>query len=338
MGTDIISYDLYHPHLGYTLLITCLAWVCIALYSRFLLPQQPKQRIKLYVLAIVLPIYAELVSFLIYLLRPAPDTPIGYALSHFHAFVLQRLPLDTFLEPMTEELALCLLALILIGSLARFGYGTWQLMSILRGAKLLCATPHAHLETQLAEATARLGRAAPKVMVIQHEAPLAFTIGLLTPAIYISSGLLELLAPNELVAVLCHEWAHILRRDNMWNWAVRLLRDLLFFLPGNHLLWRSMIASQDEACDAIAAEMTQEPLVLARALVKVAGAWQQHKVPAALPVASPFALATASPRSRIEQMIRMSNSDGAPAGGAIGAYVLAIILLVLAVLPALLGS
>jgi Zn-dependent protease with chaperone function len=338
MGTDIIPYDPYHPHLGYTLVITCLAWVCVALYSRFRLQQRPKQRIRLFTLAIGLPIYAELVSYLIFRLRPAPDTPLGYILSHFHAFVLQRLPLDTFLEPVTEEVALVLLVLITIASLARFGYGSWRLTLMVRGAQPLDATPHAHLAAHLAQATAHLHHAAPAIMIIQHDAPLAFTIGILTPAIYVSSSLLELLTSEEILAVLCHEWAHVLRRDNLWNWAVRMLRDLLFFLPANHLLWRSMVASQDEACDALAAEMTREPLALARALVKVAAAWRQRNVRVRLPIASPFALAITSPKSRIEQMIRISDSEAAPAGRAVGAYALAGALLVLAVLPALLGS
>jgi hypothetical protein len=52
MSTDIIPYDLYHPHLGYTLAITCLAWVSVALYGRWRLAQRPKLRSRLYALAI----------------------------------------------------------------------------------------------------------------------------------------------------------------------------------------------------------------------------------------------------------------------------------------------
>jgi Zn-dependent protease with chaperone function len=335
---DIIPYDIYHPHLGYTLMITCLGWLSVAQYSRRRLQQRPKQRIRLYALVIGLPIYAESVSYLIYRLRPAPDTPVGYVLSHFHAFVLQRLPLDTFLEPITKVIALGLLILIILASLARFVLGMFRLMSALRQATPLHSTAHAHVGAHLAAVATQIGQTVPPVFVIHQAAPLAFTTGFLSPRIYLSSGLLALLDPAEAVAVLCHEWAHIMRRDNLWNWCVRLLRDLLFFLPGNHMLWRSMIASQDEACDALAAQMTREPLALARALVKVANAWRAHTPTIPLHVASPFALATASPKSRVEQMIRISDADTVGAERALGAYVLAGLLLILAVLPPLLGS
>src|SRR5581483_2288661 len=121
---------------------------------------------------------------------------------------------------------------------------------------------------------------------------------------------------------LCHEWAHVQRRDTLWNWLIRLLRDVVWFLPGSHLAWQSMVASQDEACDALAVQMTHQPLALARALVKVAGA----KIDTAMPplvAASPFALTGATPRERVAQMIRLHEEDGRPSRIAtIGAFVL----------------
>jgi Zn-dependent protease with chaperone function len=336
MNTDIIPYDPYHPHLGYTLVIACLAWLSVGLYSRFALAQHPKQRIVLYTLVIGLPIYAEAASYLIYRVRPAPNTPVGYLLSHFHAYVIQRIPIDTFLSPFTEEMALALLFTLMVVSLARFSYGHARLKRSLIGALPLIATCHAPLAARLA--TANNGRQIPPIMVFHHSAPLAFTIGLLAPCIYLSSGLVEILAPNEVLAVLCHEWAHILRRDNLWNWMVRLLRDLLCFLPGSHLLWRAIVASQDLACDALAVEITHEPLVLARALVKVAAAWPGCETAFLLPVGSPFALKGGGTRSRIEQMLQLNAAVSSPQERAVGAYVLATLLLLLSVLPALLGS
>jgi beta-lactamase regulating signal transducer with metallopeptidase domain len=167
---------------------------------------------------------------------------------------------------------------------------------------------------------------------------MAFATGLLFPSIYITTALLELLTNDEVIAVLCHEWAHVLRRDNLWNWLVSLLRDVSWFLPGSHLAWRSMISSQDEACDALAATMTKQPLTLARALVKVARAWNDDVAPSLVTVNS-FARSNTTPRSRVEYMIRLSD-EALPLRRAqlVGAYALVVLFLVLGPLPALVGS
>lgn len=335
---DIIPYDSYHPHLGYTLAVVCLAWLCVRLYSHYRLQDSPRRQVWLCALVIGLPLYAEGCSFLIYSLRPAPNTWLGYMLTHFHAFVLQRVPIDTFLSPLFEEVALGVLVVITLLSLARFGLGTYQLSKALRQATPLEQSSYSQLAAQFAQATAHLGVGTPQIRVLSHEAPLAFTTGLFTPKIYLSAALFDVLAPEELIAVLCHELAHVLRRDNLWNWAIRLLRDLLFFLPSNHILWKSMVESQDQACDALAAEITRQPLTLARALVKVASAWREHASNVPVPLTSQFELAHSNPDTRVARMIRFSDSKAQPQNQAVGLYILVAVFLVLAVFPALLGS
>ena len=155
-------------------------------------------------------------------------------------------------------------------------------------------TAHATLMADLVATDAARVHSLPEIFVSAIDAPLAFTTGMLSPRIYITNTLIELLTHDELIGVLCHEWAHVLRRDNLWNWLVRLLRDVGWFLPGSHIAWRSMVASQDEACDALAASMTRQPLALARALVKVAGAW--NVATPSLRTVSSFAHASATPR------------------------------------------
>ena len=134
MGADIIPYDPYHPHLGYTLLITCLAWIGVAVYSRSFLRRSTHTRTFLYALAIILPIYAEAAAFLINRLRPAPNTLVGYVLTHIHAHVIQRIPIDSFLSPTAGEIALILFTGLILGSLARFMIGTYQLNHALASA------------------------------------------------------------------------------------------------------------------------------------------------------------------------------------------------------------
>jgi Zn-dependent protease with chaperone function len=293
----------------------------------------------LYALAIMLPIYAEATAYLIDLLRPAPNTPIGYVLTHIHAYVIQRIPIDSFLSPMTEDIVLIILAGLILAYMARFFYGSYRLNRELVSAVPIAGTVHADLVTELVATNSSRALAVPEIYISDIDAPLAFTTGMLYPRIYITNMLLDLLTRDEMIAVLGHEWAHILRRDNMWNWLVRLLRDIGWFLPGSHMAWRSMVASQDEACDVLAASMTRRPLALARALVKVAGAWNGYETQ--LRTVSSFAHSDASPHERVEQMIWMSadtESRLMKRTVVLGAYALASLLLLLAPLPALLGS
>jgi Zn-dependent protease with chaperone function len=338
MGTDIIPYDPYHPHLGYTLAVSILAWVCVAAYCQLALKRQAWLRTLLYAVAIGLPIFGELTAYVINRLRPAPDTPIGYVLTHIHANVIQRIPIDSFLSPTMFAITIGAIVLLTAISLARFLYGTRQLNRALQGATLLEQSEHAGAVLRLRKIVAAQAGELPPILLCDVAAPMAFTTGIFRPRAYVTPALFELLTPDEMLAVLCHEWAHIQRRDTLWNWLIRLLRDVVWFLPGSHLAWQSMVASQDEACDALAAQMTNQPLALARALVKMAGAKIDMVMPS-LVAASPFALAGATPRERVAQMIRLHEEDGQPSRiSTIGAFALISLLLVLAVLPALLGS
>lgn len=338
MGTKVIPYEPYHPHLGYTLAVTLLAWLLIWIYGRLALANRPRTRVALHGLAIALPLYAELCSYLIFRVRPGPETTVGNWLSRFHAFVLNSLPLDTILSATMLSFAGATLLLLLSIALLRHYLGITRLNRFLAGATPLDLAEYPDLAACVQSYAISANCGLPSIMLVESRAPLALTAGVLRARIYLSRSLLELLTPDELLAVICHEWAHILRRDNLWNSLLRLLRDSLWFLPGNFLVWRAMLASQDEACDALAAAMTEQPLVLARALVKVARAWHGQPAPD-LHGASPFALALSSPRTRIEQMIRLGEPTRPPRRRTLlGAYLLAGSLLVLAVLPAMLGS
>jgi Zn-dependent protease with chaperone function len=338
MDTSIVLYEPYHPHLGYTVAVTILTWCLVLLYSRFALRERPRLRVVLYGIAIVLPLYAELTSYLIYNLRPAPDTPVGWALTHIHTYVINQIPIDTFLSSFMLG-GIVLLLIILLGvSIFRYYIGRMSLRDFVADATRFDPFEDPDLAMRLAVMSDLPTRPLPPIYMVDSPAPLALTAGLLHPRIYLSYTLTELLTPDELLAVICHEWAHVLRYDNLWNSFVRLFRDALPFLPGNHVAWNSMIASQDEACDALAVQMTREPLSLARALVKISGAWQMHKTPS-LVAASPFALSVNNPQERVEQMIRIETEAVLlQRWPRIGAYILAGTLLILAVLPALLGS
>lgn len=338
MRTDVIPYDPYHPHLVYTLVIACVAWGGVTLYSRSFLRNAPRLRVWLYALVIGLPLIGEALSYLVTLVRPAPDTPLGYLLTHFHAYYLQRLRIDSVLSPSAEETLIFMLSGLAAISLMRFVVGTRRLERALSTATLLAETPYANVVKRLLSVVDPHYGTLPPIYVYDLSVQLAFTTGIARQRIYVSSALLDALTPDEAVAVLCHEWAHVQRRDILWNTVVRLLRDVLWFLPSSHTAWHAMVASQDEACDALAARMTRQPLVLARALVKVARSKQDGALPL-LSRVNMFAQAGDTPRLRVEHMIRLSQlSTTPPRATSIGAGMLAVIVMIAAMLPALLGS
>jgi Zn-dependent protease with chaperone function len=338
MNSTAEDFEPYHTHLGYTLTITMLAWAITLWYSRRYLRDRPDQRVILYGLVIGLPLCGEAGSYVLSTLRPGLDTVSGSLISRVHGTVLHWLPLDDlldlFLSPRISLVVLAFLALLGLGSIVRGCYGALRLHRSFERARPLAQTTFASIEARLRETTGTSSQPLPPILVIEQSEPIACTTGVLRPRIYVTTLLLDLLAPDELVAVLCHEWAHIQRGDLPWNWLVRLFRDTLCFLPSSHLFWSSMIVSQDEACDALAAEMTREPLALARALVKVARAWQESSK-VAMPAANLFASPSVSLRMRIEQMLRLSeHGQSTPT---LGAHLLAIALLLLAMLPVMLG-
>lgn len=71
----------------------------------------------------------------------------------------------------------------------------------------------------------------PSVTIIADPTPQAFCAGYLRPRVYVSDGALELLAPDELAAVLLHEHQHRAARDPLRLACARVLSQALFFLP-----------------------------------------------------------------------------------------------------------
>ena len=69
------------------------------------------------------------------------------------------------------------------------------------------------------------------VTVIADQTPQAFCAGYLRPRVYVSVGALELLAPDELAAVVLHETHHRSARDPLRLACARVLSQALFFLP-----------------------------------------------------------------------------------------------------------
>lgn len=107
------------------------------------------------------------------------------------------------------------------------------------------------------------------IKVAEDDKPVAFTAGILKPVICISTGLMELLTPNEVKNVIAHEYAHIKRRDNLFIFLTMIARDFLFFIPLSHYLFRLFIREKELAADDVASELTGDRMGLANAIISV---------------------------------------------------------------------
>ena len=84
-----------------------------------------------------------------------------------------------------------------------------------------------YLQMQIAQRRIALS----SVVLVQSADPLAFCHGFLEPMIYLSTGLVDLLTPAQLQAVLLHEDYHRQRFDPLRILVVRTISAALFFLP-----------------------------------------------------------------------------------------------------------
>lgn len=98
-------------------------------------------------------------------------------------------------------------------------------------------------------------------------AKIPMVIGHFKPIILTPLGMLNHLSLNEVEAILCHELAHIKRRDYLVNILQNILEVLFFFNPA--VLWISkMIRDEREnCCDDLAISCTDDKNAYLRALV-----------------------------------------------------------------------
>lgn len=97
----------------------------------------------------------------------------------------------------------------------------------------------------------------------------AFTAGWIRPRIYIARQLADLLTPDELGAVLAHEYAHVRRRDPARLTVLRFVGCSLFWLPALRKLAADVADDAEIAADDAA--VRGQPLVLASAILSLAG-------------------------------------------------------------------
>jgi hypothetical protein len=95
-------------------------------------------------------------------------------------------------------------------------------------------------------------------------------LGLLRPTILLPAASLDALTARERTMTLCHELAHVRRRDLAFAWAPALLERLLFFHPGARLAAREYAFAREAACDAeVLQHLGEAPRDYGRLLVRL---------------------------------------------------------------------
>ena len=109
----------------------------------------------------------------------------------------------------------------------------------------------------------------PDTLVINHEAPVAYCLpGGSRSVTVLSDGLVTLLSPEELKAVLLHEETHLAQHHHLLLWAFAAWRSALPWLPTSKLAQRAVSSLIEIMADDVALRSVSKPtLVTAIALV-----------------------------------------------------------------------
>lgn len=205
-----------------------------------------------------------------------------------------------------------LVALLVAAGLNFFAYWNADKM-ILRHFRAIPAEDHrgdprveAYVTDTLALA-ARAGLPAPKVYIIDNPQPNAFATGRNpdNAAVAATTGLLSLLARDEIRGVMAHELAHVKNRDTLTMTvtatiagAVAMLANFAFFFGGNRnplggivimlvaplaasLVQMAISRAREYEADRVGAEIGGDPEALARALQKIEAYARQRVNPEA---------------------------------------------------------
>jgi len=143
----------------------------------------------------------------------------------------------------------------------------------------------------------------PSLYKFANERPVVFTIGFISPTIFLAPALVEKLPREELEAVLVHELTHVKRWDNLLIWLLEIFFVAIpvlvvqffaagFVFSGNNselaiwgalativsfrlFLWHRILHLRELSCDDLSVDTIRDPLVLASSLISV---WRIAKV------------------------------------------------------------
>ena len=148
-----------------------------------------------------------------------------------------------------------------------------------------------------------LGGAPIPAYRIDAEAPVMALVGILSPKLLVTRGLIDILTPEELAATIAHERGHCGAWDNLKRLAMAAAPDVLGWTRAARLLergWASAAEHHADRCASAAGATTR--FALASALVKVA-----RLMPPSTTIAEPISTLVGGGEivSRVEHLIEI---------------------------------
>jgi heat shock protein HtpX len=136
------------------------------------------------------------------------------------------------------------------------------------------------LQEKIKETAHRLGISAPKVGLTEDLVPNAFTLGCgRSVTVVFSLGILDMLEPEELEAVVSHELAHIKAKDYLFKSLTYTLTFVAFFNPLSYVASSRAQRERELLADQKGAALLGKPALMAFVLTKVEAVVQQFPAP-----------------------------------------------------------
>jgi Zn-dependent protease with chaperone function len=109
----------------------------------------------------------------------------------------------------------------------------------------------------------------PDIFIANDEDLIIYSTTGNSPAIFLSTGLINNLEPEELQAAMAHESEHIRRSRRPILILTYLIRVLQFFSPATLVEFRKVVEDEEKICDDSAVDITGKPGALAGVLKKL---------------------------------------------------------------------
>ena len=267
--------------LGWTLLHSiwqaCVVAASWAVMRKFLSNASSKQRYLLAISALFVLILCAVISF--WKVYPASiSNPVeavsldAINFSSFEGLNLQTLELiknDSSWNELLNGLTPWLSIIWIIGAAimgVRFSAGLWHLKSLRNeGMHSLPASWQARAEI-IAQ---QMGIQAKWKLWESDLVSEPLTLGHFKPIILIPAGMLSGLSPNQVEAIIAHEFAHIYRADFLFNLIQSLIEILFFFHPAVWWLSKEIRRERELCCDDLAVATLGDAFTYAEALTRL---------------------------------------------------------------------